>query len=195
MTCPVCVGTKRILLPLHGEITSVLASPVTEPLSSTVSAEEFPCPKCQMVPFKQVRAMKVCARYAVEEYGRVQVPIERSLAARFGEYLMREGLITFTQDNIDDKDFRKTTVNVTAHLGVVDKASTLKANATAEVAFTKAPKLSPSLTDRQRRAARVNVRLDAVPWKLPDEETTAEFQQDPDEIMGAVESRFGGLDI
>lgn len=88
----------------------------------TSKVETFPCPKCRMVPYRKVVAKKVVSRVSIKEFGAMQVPIQRELARKFGEYLMREGLIWFTTDNTDE-DFNAQMIEVVARLNVVDRNS------------------------------------------------------------------------
>lgn len=146
-----------------------------------------------MVPYRRVRAMKVTTGYPAEEFARYQVPIERSLAARFGEYLMREGLIRFTSTGSLDLGAVENKITVTAHLGVVSATDVIKAGAEAEVATT----ARPPLPERLRLKARA--RKGARKWEVPafnldealDELVTDEFDE-PKDALGA---RFSGLEI
>jgi len=149
-----------------------------------------------MVPFRRVRAMKVVTAYPAEYYGKFQMPIERSLAARFGEYLLREGLIRFTSTGSSDLGPPSEKITVTAHLGVVTPKDAKKAGAVPEVAVAAAPAISQSITERQKRKLRLKYDA-AVEWKPPaapwaqDEQVTDEF----DEPKDAVAGRFSGLEI
>jgi len=186
MLCSVCQGTKKITLSLYGE-PEVLES--GDGLPEMVGVKIFPCPECvPMVPYKRVRAMKVVTVYPAEDYGRLQVPIERGLAARFGEYLMREGLIKFTTKGSADFGASADKVTITAHLGVVNATDVERADAEPEIARTSAPQIAREKLGK-RRGRR---------WSPPalinvsnDEPVTDEF----DEPRDAVAARFGGLEF
>lgn len=194
--CDVCRGEKTIRVACWP---AMEASPVedydTAVSTQSVPSKEFPCPQCSMVPFKRVRAMKVTTAYPVETFAKMQVPIERGLAARFGEYLMREGLIRFTQTGSKDFGMMENKITVTAHLGVVGRKDVERAGAAEEVAMTGAPalperlkqqlKLGPKARRWQPNNAKPEVEITFV------EEVTDEF----DEPKDALGSRFAGLDL
>jgi hypothetical protein len=69
-----------------------------------------------------VRALKIISAVDAVDFGRFQMPMQRKLAAQFGEYLMREGLIWFTTDNLDGPAaFNRQTVEVSARCNVVSR--------------------------------------------------------------------------
>ena len=195
--CDICNGSKRVRLPTTPEMT-VLESPMNEIVSLPAAWKEFDCPQCvPMVPYRRVRAMKVATSYEAEQFGKYQMPIERGLAARFGEYLMREGLIRFTTSGSKDLGPMDSKITITAHLGVVSREDQVTAGADPEVALTAAPPL-PNKLQRQafERIKRVAPR--AKPWEPkpaawaePDEPITDEF----DEPKDALANRFSGLEI
>lgn len=194
MYCDVCRGNKKVRLPTVRELNAVemfgdaADAAIADP---DPGWKEFDCPQCAMVPFRRVRATKLVTAYPAEEYGRLQVPIERSLAARFGEYLMREGLIRFSTTGSKDLGPVTDKITVIAHLGVVSRADTARAGAVEEVATTTRPPLS----ERIRKKTRVSER--AVKWEPPPEpaalgdDITDEFDE-PKDALGA---RFAGLEI
>lgn len=192
MTCDICQGSKRIRVPRRSEM-SVIDYDYRNDSVNAVSDtgwKEFDCPQCvSMVPYRRVRAMKLVTTYGAEEFGRLQVPIERSLAARFGEFLLREGLVRFSQRSLTDLGDPTSKIEVTAHLGVVSREDVVKSGAVPEIAVSKAPALPKRLLDRNPNAKRWSPRV--VPDWAPDEPVTDEFEE-PKSALGA---RFSGLDI
>lgn len=200
--CDVCQGTRCVRLARYPE--QLVAPDYDEdfdlPKSLDAMFKEFPCPQCTpTVPYRRVRAMKVITEYEADYFGKFQMPIERSLAARFGEYLLREGLIRFTQNG--SKDFGKMTdkIMVTAHLGVVSRENVERAGAVPEIGVTKAPALPRKITDKERVRLRLTSDMDEAvawdpkpaPWVERAEEPTDEFDE-PKDALGA---RFSGLEI
>lgn len=189
MTCNVCSGNKRIRVPTYNGLDVIESG---DALPRPGLWEEFDCPKCvPMVPYRRVRATKVTTAYDAEYYGKFQMPIERSLAARFGEFLLREGLIKFTTTGSKDFGRMEDKIIVTAHLGVVSPDDVKRAGAVAEVATTAAP----TLPERVRRRAKLPAGSATwspkpAPWS-PDPEITDEFDE-PKDALGA---RFSGLEI
>ncbi len=192
--CDVCQGNKRVRLATIRELTPIESGDAL-PDVSDIGWKEFDCPQCCMVPYRRVRATKVSTEYPVEQFGKFQMPIERSLAARFGEYLYREGLIKFTTDGSKDFGMMRDKITVTAHLGVITREDTLKAGAVPEVAITTPPPVGPKLTrQQQERLARISPR--AVPWRpKADDETRVEFADPFEEPKDAIANRFSGLEI
>lgn len=189
MTCIICRDSKRVRLPTYADVE--VMQPEGLPEVSDPGWREFDCPQCvPMVPYRKVRAKKLVTGYDPEYFGKFQMPIERSLAARFGEYLLREGLITFTQSGSKDFGTMADKIVVTAHLGVVTKDDTVKAGAIPEVAASAAPKLPASVRERVKRGA-------AKVWRPPpvkgwnDDPVTDEFDEPKDAIAG----RFSGLEF
>jgi hypothetical protein len=133
-----------------------------------------------------VRATKVVAQYEPEDFAKFQVPIERELASKFGQYLLREGLIRFSTDSM--KDYSRTAITVTAHLGVVSNKDVKTAEATPEVALTRAP-IPKQLRERVRGGK------NAVMWTPPplgdgfDDEDSFELPKN------SIGKRFSGLDL
>lgn len=162
------------------------------PDASDPGWREFDCPQCtRTVPYRRVRAMKVIAAYPADEVGKYQMPIERALAARFGEYLLREGMIKFTYSGTKDFGATADRVRITAHLGVVGHADVVKSGAVPEIA-TSTPPLPRRLTERERGKLRVKNER-AVAWTpFPDSELAG---ADFDEPGDALASRFSGLEI
>jgi hypothetical protein len=194
MTCDICRGEKRVRLPTTRELSASPDDYVEFDLSPSADPgwKEFDCPQCTpMVPYRRVRATKVTTAYPADEYGRYQMPIERSLAARFGEYLLREGLIKFTTRGSKDLGLIEDKITITAHLGVVAARDVVRAKAVPEVATTAAP----TLPEKVRRRAKLS--SDAVQWRPKaaswsrDEPVTDEF----DEPKDAIATRFSGLEI
>lgn len=164
----------------------------TSPFEMDQGWKEFDCPQCCMVPFKKVRAMKVSTAYPPDQFAKAQAPIERGLAARFGEYLYREGLIRFTTTGSEDFGSIADKITVTAHLGVVSREDVRRAGAEAEIALTKAPPLPESV----RR--RLNAGKGARRWQPPDVEISFPDQEAVDEFdepKDAIANRFSGLEI
>jgi hypothetical protein len=190
--CDICYDSKRVRLPTHREL-GVVEPNNDVPDVMDAGYKEFDCPQCvPMVPYRRVRAMKVTTGYPAEVFANMQVPIERGLAARFGEYLMREGLIKFSTSGSTDNGGYDKKITVTAHLGVVSRAGTIKSGAIEEVAMT----ARPPLPERIRKGARASP--SAVRWTPP---TLKDAPVDPavmdefDEPKDAIGSRFSGLDI
>jgi len=189
--CDVCRGEKTVnlavwpLMELSGEAAETEVS-ITNP-----TFKEFPCPQCCMVPFKRVRATKVTTTYPASDFAKLQMPIERGLAARFGEYLYREGLIKFTTEGSADFGPVRDKIAVTAHLGVVAAKDVKRAGSDPEVALTPAPPLPDRLRER------IKVGPNARRWKppvevsFPSDTLTDEFDE-PKDALGA---RFSGLEI
>lgn len=194
MTCDVCQGRKTIKVPTYRETSMADEFGDGQPPAQMddSGSKEFGCPQCCMVPFRRVRAMKVATAYPAEVFGRMQMPIERTLAARFGEYLHREGLIRFTTSGSADLGAVADKITVTAHLGVVSRDDTRRAGAVEEVAMTAAPALPSRIRNRLKVSDR------AVRWEpglpnswTPDEAPDEEFKEPKD----ALDARFAGLDI
>lgn len=199
MACMVCRDSKLVRLPVYRPVEVLADYGLTLP-DAPLQWKEFPCPECTpYVPYRNVRATKIATQYPTTVFGKMQTPIERGLAARFGEYLYREGLIRFTTDRFKPdgtEDFLSTKVTVTAHLGVVSPADVKKAGATPEVALTAPPPL-PKKLERQLRE-RTNTGSRAVRWEPPKpeqwpEDAAAEFDdRDPTD---ALAGRFSGLEL
>lgn len=192
MTCDVCRGEKKIRVATFPDVEPESGDGMLESPFESQSSKEFDCPQCCMVPYRRVRAMKVSTAYPPEVFSKAQAPIERGLAARFGEYLYREGLIKFTTAGSEDFGFREEKITVTAHLGVVTREDVKRAGAEAEIALTKAPPLPESV----RR--RLNAGNGARRWQppdveisFPDREALDEFEEPKD----AIANRFSGLEI
>jgi hypothetical protein len=196
MTCDICGGSKRVTLPTRpGDVSEdfdyVGFGMGTSGSMGAPSCKTFDCPQCAMVPYRRVRATKVTTAYPAEEYGRFQMPIERALAARFGEYLLREGLIRFTTRGARDLGLMEDKISITAHLGVVASRDVERAGAVPEVATTAAPRVP----DKVRRRAKLP--SGSVQWQpkvtswSADEPVTDEF----DEPMDAIANRFSGLEL
>lgn len=145
--CAICRGERRIKLPTWPLME---ASPAPE-LVPEVTFKEFDCPQCvPSVPYRRVRATKAVAEYSPETFARMQNPIQRTLAAKFGEYLLKEGLIKFTTDSLDD--FTKPTITVTAHLGVVSADDTERTGAPGEFAYAEGDVPLAAKLERERQA-------------------------------------------
>lgn len=197
--CDVCQGNKKIRVTTYRDVEVQDFEGDTLPSVADQGWKEFDCPQCCMVPFRKVRAMKVSTAYPPETFAKAQAPIERGLAARFGEYLLREGLIRFTTAGSEDFGIgmREDKITITAHLGVVSRDDVRRAGASAEVALTKAPELPENI----RR--RIKVSKGALRWKpavditFPDQEARDEF--DPtdefDEPKDPLAKRFSGLEL
>jgi hypothetical protein len=196
MTCDICHGNKRIRLPTYPEMT---VDPWFDDIPSVSDRgwKEFDCPQCTpMVPYRRVRALKVATAYEAEQFAKFQTPIERMLAARFGEYLMREGLIKFTTSGSTDFGRPSGKITITAHLGVVSREDVKRAEIIEEVALTGAPPLPKKLTRQEQERTKVSPRAvrwtpKPPPWPDADEPVTDEF----DEPRGAISKRFSGLEI
>lgn len=187
-TCDVCQGSKRIRVPSYRAL--------SDDGDVGVGFKEFDCPQCvPTVPYRRVRAVKIATSYEAETFGKFQMPIERALAARFGEYLLREGLIRFSTTGSRDMGQMDSRIGIVAHLGVVSREDVTLAGADAEVALISPPPVPRKLTDRER--ARLRVPGNAVRWEpkpapwAKDEPTTDEFDEPKDAIAG----RFSGLEI
>jgi hypothetical protein len=196
MTCDVCQDTKRIRCVICKPLD--VASYIDETPESAY--KEFDCPQCvPQVPYRRVRAMKIATAYDATEFGKYQMPIERGMAARFGEYLLREGLIRFTTSGSKDLGVMAEKITVTAHLGVVSRENVVKAGAVPEVATTKPPAIplkTRNFTERER--ARLGIGSKAVRWKPPADtvDASSDFADDAfDEPKDAMGNRFSGLDI
>ena len=114
-----------------------------------------------MVPYRKVRALKIVSSYGLTDFAKLQIPIERALADKFGQYLMKEGLLTFTTD-YNPNNVDKSRITVTAHLGVVTKDNVARSGADAEVAFTQVP-----LTKEERQRAGLRPDQRARRWTPP----------------------------
>lgn len=192
MTCDICQDSRLVRLPKYAEVNMCDQFNDGMPTTADPGWKEFPCPQCTpQVPYKRVRAMKVAVAYDAETFGKMQVPIERGLAARFGEYLMREGLIRFTTEG--STDFGRggrPQITITAHLGVVSRENVAKSGAVEEVAFTKRPPLPKFQRER------VKVSVDAVAWTpAPWKGEAAPDEFEDEEPKSAISNRFSGLEI
>lgn len=96
MKCEVCRDEKRIRLPLYYELDVMAADQNTIPDVSKETWRDFDCPQCSMVPFRRVSAAKAEKRCRVEEFYQIQTAIQRQLASRIGDFLLREDCVTFT---------------------------------------------------------------------------------------------------
>lgn len=122
MTCEVCQGRGSVNLPLHREMAVVdKFDDFSTPLSEGEDYRNYPCPECgkseKTVPYRRVRCVRVMHEADIAQLG-FAIPIQRSLAARFGEYLMKKGYVTFTTDRTtDDKLLER--VRFIAEMGAV----------------------------------------------------------------------------
>lgn len=197
-TCNICRDNKRIRLPTYSDLNACdqFDEGFNMPEAADAGWKEFDCPQCvPMVPYRRIRATKIATAYQAAEFGKYQMPIERGLAARFGEHLLREGLIRFTTDSLNNYNNEK--VTITAHCAVVSPEDTRKAGTVEEVATVPAPPLPKKLT-RQERERITGISPRAVkweppkaPWSEPDEDVTDEFAEPKD----AIANRFSGLEI
>jgi hypothetical protein len=192
--CDICCDSKKIILPRNVGTNIIDQFDAPE---MTRAYQTFDCPQCvPMVPYRRVRATKIMTAYKAEDYGRFQAPIERALAARFGEYLLREGLIKFTTTGSKDFGTMSDKITVTAHMGVVAPREVERAGATPEIALASAPPV-PQNVMRQRNERLKKLAPRAVEWKPApaswayEEPVTDEF----DEPKSALDNRFQGLDI
>lgn len=192
MTCDICNDSRKVTLAVWPTMeVSDFGDDSSPSTISDASSREFPCPQCRMVPFRKVRAMKVSTAYKPEDFAKMQMPIERGLAARFGEYLYREGLIKFSTSGSADFGAVADKITVTAHLGVVTREDAKRAGAEAEVALTRAPPLPDRLRKRFGKGATRWQPPPEVDISFPDQEAIDEF----DEPKDAIANRFSGLEI
>lgn len=207
--CPICRGQGRVTLPLYEPLT-VLDYEQTASVPRA-QFETFDCPKCtKVVPYKRVRATKVISMVDAVEFAKFQVPMQRQLAARFGEYLLREGLIWFTTDNLDGN--RNVMVEVSARCNVVDRLSGEMAGAESRMGVTVADVAAPENIKRQiaRRKAgqslrEVNITAlepdDFVPEKIFEPESQVRRPSPRDKLRASREKveamgdRFSGLEL
>src|ERR1700730_16297673 len=92
--CDVCQGTMKLVVFTIPEEQNYVDQETGRTLPTQSEHKEFDCPQCvPKVPYRKVRALKVMSKYPAGAFGKYHVPIERSLAARFGEYLLRGGLV------------------------------------------------------------------------------------------------------
>jgi len=197
--CDVCNDNKRIRLPTMRRLECTASQLDDTPISATDPGwKEFDCPQCvPLVPYRRVRALSLVTKYPADDFGKYQMPIERSLAARFGEYLLREGLLRFVHSGSADMGTPSDKITVTARLGVVSREDTLKSGAVPEVALAVSPKIPQKLTRQERdRLDRISPR--AVAWKpppLPGERSEDVITDEFDEPKTALANRFSGLEI
>jgi hypothetical protein len=193
--CDICRDQKIVRLQVFPELqVTNSADDLSPPCYLAPPWREFSCPQCvPMVPYRRVRATKVTTAYDAVEYGKFQMPIERSLAARFGEFLLREGLIKFTTKGSADFGAMDKKIVVTAHLGVVALDDVKRSGAVPEIAMTKPPNLPRALSERAKAKLRISVEREALEWNPPGESEpiTDEF----DEPKNALGARFAGLEI
>jgi hypothetical protein len=156
---------------------------------------EFDCPQCvPMVPYHKVRAVKVVSEYDVEYARRFEEPIKRSLAAIFGEYLLRKGLINFTTDDVDRLSNGQ--IRIVAEMGVVTVKNAEKAGAPVEAVETDAPQLPPKL----QRQVSERLGLNVIPLPVPvaafrASKTRAEKVREVREDREGARDRFSGLEL
>lgn len=161
--CNICEDTKRVRLPVHHDMEFVQTA--ADEMIADTAWKEFDCPQCvKKVPYKRVRAMKVITEIDAAEFGKFQNPIQRGLAARFGEYLMKQGLIKFGTDSVDD--FSKAKIQVSAEINVVTREDAKIAGVTPAIGAVDGPELSKKLQrqeeERQRRAERWTERWGSI---------------------------------
>lgn len=190
MTCPYCLDNRKIMLPARSERLGVYPYDGGGMPSESLNYKQFDCPECTpMVPYTRVRAMKVVTSYSPEEYAKMQVPIERGLAARFGEYLMREGLIKFSATGSEDFGPAANKIRVSATLGVVSREDVKRVGAVEEEANASV-KLDPSRYGKKPFGTK------RIPWKpKPLEGMNDEVTDEFDEPRDAIGGRFAGLDF
>lgn len=118
MKCDICQDNKFISLPIRRDLSvEDMIGDYSIPVKAEDTSRTFPCPQCtKMVPFERVRAMRAVTRVDFETFGKLQNPVERSLAQQFGAYLHKEGLIRFDNDSLNNKG---TSVKIRATLNVV----------------------------------------------------------------------------
>ena len=197
MTCDICQDRKRVRLIRHRELV-VSDNGGRDDFSITQIDDEgfrdFPCPQCvPMVPYQKVRAAKVISEYDVDYVRRLQEPIKRSLAAAFGEYLLRNGLISFSTeaDRLSGK------IRVVAEMGAVDPEDAETAGARVDAVETDAPRLSPKL---QRQLNELpswapSVVLQPEPLQFRRSKSTAEKVREVRESREGARDRFSGLEL
>lgn len=193
--CDVCRGNRRIRVPRWRELECAM-TPAEEMVSLDQSYREFDCPQCvPMVPYRRVRAHKLISEYDVDYAQRFQQPIQRSLAAAFGEYLLRKGLISFTTDDSDRLASGK--IKIVAEMGAVLTKDAEKAGASVDAVETDAPALSPKLRRQLTERLGLDVDLDVVASPVPfrRSRSTAEKVRAVREDREGARDRFSGLEL
>jgi hypothetical protein len=202
--CDICQDSKRVRLVRHQ--LQCAPTPAEEMVDVGHAYREFDCPQCvPTVPYQKVRALKLITEYDVEQARRFQEPIKRSLAAAFGQYLLRNGLINFTSDDSDRSMSGRT--KIVAEMGAVTLANAEKAAALVEAVETDPPQLSAKLQQRARANAALREKLEVMePWMgagIPQPEpvrfraskSTAEKVRDVRESREGARDRFSGLEL
>lgn len=216
MTCDICQDSRRVRLLRHHEL-QCAPTPAEEMMSVDMMYRDFDCPQCvPMVPYRKVRALKLVSEYDVDYGRRFQEPIKRSLAAVFGEFLLRKGLINFTTDESDRLSSGK--IKIVAEMGTVTPANAEKAGALVEAVETDPPPLKTRLIQRQRQREKASEkarqaeaaaiargqpswidRFDPVqssePIQFRASKSTAEKVRDVRESRESARDRFSGLEL
>jgi hypothetical protein len=204
--CDICQGTGHVRLIRHREL-QCAPTPAEEMIALDQMYRTFPCPQCvPMVPYRKVCANRVISEYDVDEARKFQEPIKRSLAAAFGVYLLRKGLISFTTD--ESERLSNGTIKIIAEMGAVAIENAEKAGASVDVVETDAPPLPAKL--QRQLAERASWAPDASrpppkPWEpgrlQPEPVTfrrsrsTAEKVRDVRESRESARDRFSGLEL
>ncbi len=198
MKCDICQDAKRVRLMRHHEL-ECAPTPAEEMTMLDHVYREFDCPQCvPMVPYQKVRALKVVSDYDVEQARKFQEPIKRSLAAAFGEYLLRKGLISFTTDETDRMSNGE--IKIIAEMGAVTVENAERAGAPVEKVETDAPPLSRKLTRQLAERAAIEPWAPGVPM-LPEpaqfrrSKSTKEKAREIRESREGARARFSGLEL
>jgi predicted RNA-binding Zn-ribbon protein involved in translation (DUF1610 family) len=166
-------------------------TPAEEMVSLDQTYRDFDCPQCvPMVLYRKVRAVRVVSDYDVDRARKFQEPIKRGLAAVFGEYLFRKGLITFTAD--ESERLSSGNIKIIAEMGIVNTKDAETAGAAVEAVETDPPPLSPIL---QRQLTWTPDRLQPEPVQFRRSKSTAEKVREVRESREGAQARFSGLEL
>lgn len=204
MACKVCGGERKIRLPFHDRLLPNAYEADEVAQSARAEYGTYDCPQCvPMVPYRRVRAKKITAAVDAVDFGKFQVPIQRQLAQKFGEFLLREGLIWFTSDNLDDGPGSwRQTIEVTARCNVVDRTGGEVSGAEARMEVAEAEVTAPRkiLNEIERRKLGLPVRAEVV--FTPERDFVRRKPKTKRDIMAAqredaeaMADRFSGLEL
>jgi len=206
MACKVCGGERKIRLPFHDRLLPNAYEADEVAQIANVDYGTYDCPQCvPMVPYRRVKAKKVTAIVDAVEFGKFQMPLQRQLAAKFGEFLLREGLIWFTTDNVDDGpgSWRKN-IEVTARCNMVDRTGGEVSGAEARMEVAEAELTAPRkvLNEIERRKLGLPIREKAEVVFVPEYEFVRQKPKTKRDMLAAqredaeaMADRFSGLEL
>lgn len=118
--CPVCCGSRKILIPLQRMADAVVAAEDAWKMPAAIerTSREYPCPECgDYAPFDRLTVVKEIRDEPQEIMGEARESIRRGMAALLGDYMLRHNLIAFEERAADRNGYP--VVETRARVGVV----------------------------------------------------------------------------